>query len=88
MEERRPYKAEVGGSSPPVPIYKKRRCCHGKEPCYLGQGGEGSNRAHTYLPCLYQRWSMVGLGYNRLVLIGTAITGFCLLYKVVGFRTG
>ncbi len=28
------------------------------------------------------------LGIIGLVLIGTAITGFCLLYKLVGFRTG
>jgi hypothetical protein len=28
------------------------------------------------------------LGIIGLVLIGTAITGFCLLYKVLGFRTG
>ncbi|MCI4458088.1 MAG: DUF2892 domain-containing protein [Thermocrinis sp.] len=28
------------------------------------------------------------LGIIGLVLIGTAITGFCLLYKLVGLRTG
>ena len=32
----------------------------------MGQGNKGNNRAHTYLPCLYQWWPMVDLGYNRL----------------------
>ncbi len=87
MEERRPYKAEVGGSSPPVPILQGGLVMEKNLATW-----DRVVRVVLGLVFIYLAFANGGLwwilGIIGLVLIGTAITGFCLLYKVIGFRTG
>lgn len=52
----------------------------------MGQGNKDNNRAHTYLPCLYQRWSVVDLGYNRLGAYRNRNNGLLSYLQVGGLK--